>query len=127
MTKRKRSLQAIAEHGTYLDSEDIEQLLQLSMPGVDEMVGLVELRRLGRSGNYDEVIVDTAPTGHTLRLLAMPETLRRIASVFDDLQAKHRFLSESLGGRYRPDAGDELIAEIDNEGRELMRSEERRV
>ncbi len=120
MQKRKRSLQTIAEHGTYLDPEDIERLLQLSMPGVDEMVGLVELRRLARSGNYDEVIVDTAPTGHTLRLLAVPATLRRIASVFDDLQAKHRFLSESLGGTYRPDSGDELIEEIDDEGRELI-------
>jgi arsenite-transporting ATPase len=119
MKKRKKSLQAIAEQGTYLDSEDIEQLLQLSMPGVDELVGLIELRRLARSGKYDEVIVDTAPTGHTLRLLAMPETLLRIASVFDGMLAKHRFLSESLGGVYRPNAGDELVEEIDRDGREL--------
>ena len=119
LRKRKASLEALAEHGTYLDHDDIEQLLRLSMPGVDEIVGLVELRRLARSGNYDEVIVDTAPTGHTLRLLAMPATLRQIASVFDDMQAKHRFLSESLGGIYRPDAGDDLIEEIDAEGREL--------
>jgi len=120
MKKRKQGLETIAEHGTYLDAEDIEQLLQLSLPGVDELVGLVELRRIARSGNYDHIVVDTAPTGHTLRLLAMPETLRRIAEVFDDMQAKHRFLSESLGGRYRPDAGDALIDEVDAEGRELV-------
>jgi arsenite-transporting ATPase len=120
MKQRKQGLETIAEHGTYLDAEDIGQLLQLSLPGVDELVGLVELRRIARSGNYDQIVVDTAPTGHTLRLLAMPETLRRIAAVFDDMQSKHRFLSESLGGRYRPDAGDELIAEIDKEGRELV-------
>jgi arsenite-transporting ATPase len=119
MKKRKKSLQAIAEQGTYLDSDDIEQLLQLSMPGVDELVGLIELRRLAGAGDYDDVIVDTAPTGHTLRLLAMPETLLRIASVFDGMQAKHRFLSESLGGTYRPNAGDELVEEIDRDGREL--------
>ena len=118
--KRKPSLRTIAEHGTYLDPEDIEQLLRLSLPGVDEIVGLVELRRLARSGDYDNVIVDTAPTGHTLRLLAVPDTLRRIAAVFDDMQAKHHFLSESLGGAYRSDIGDELIQEIDSEGRELI-------
>jgi arsenite-transporting ATPase len=120
MKQRKQGLETIAEHGTYLDAEDIEQLLRLSLPGVDELVGLVELRRIARAGNYDHIVVDTAPTGHTLRLLAMPETLRRIASIFDDMQAKHRFLSESLGGRYRPDAGDALIDEIDEEGRELV-------
>jgi arsenite/tail-anchored protein-transporting ATPase len=120
MKQRQRALETIAEHGTYLDAEDIEQLLRLSLPGVDELVGLVELRRIARSGDYDHVVVDTAPTGHTLRLLAMPATLRRIATVFDDMQAKHRFLAESLGGRYRSDAGDELIAEIEDESRELM-------
>ncbi len=120
MGKRKKSLQSIAEQGTYLEAADIEQFLELSMPGVDELVGLIELRRLAGSRKYDQVIVDTAPTGHTLRLLAMPETLRRIAAVFDGMQAKHRFLSESLGGAYRPNAGDELIEEIDNEGREMI-------
>ncbi len=120
MKQRKEGLETIAEHGTYLDAEDIEQLLRLSMPGVDELVGLVELRRLARSGHYDRIVVDTAPTGHTLRLLAMPETLRRIATVFDDMQAKHRFLSESLGARYREDAGDQLIAEIEEESRQLI-------
>jgi arsenite-transporting ATPase len=118
--QRKHGLEEIAEHGTYLDAEDIEQLLRLSLPGVDELVGLVELRRLAQSGRYDRIVVDTAPTGHTLRLLAMPETLRRIAGVFDDMQAKHRFLSESMGGRYRNDAGDELIAEIQEESSELI-------
>ncbi len=115
-----RKLQTIAEHGTYLDAEDIERLLKLSLPGVDEMIGLVELRRLALTASYSTVIVDTAPTGHTLRLLAMPETLRRIASIFDDMQAKHRFLAQSLGGRYRADAGDELIEEIDDEARTLI-------
>ncbi|MGH7279648.1 MAG: ArsA family ATPase, partial [Candidatus Rokuibacteriota bacterium] len=117
--RRRRTLRTIAERGTYLDEEDVERFLQLSLPGVDELIGLLELTRLARSRPGDAVIVDTAPTGHTLRLLEMPATLRRIAAVFAEMHAKHRFLAESLAGRYQPDEGDALIDEIDAEGRAL--------
>jgi arsenite-transporting ATPase len=82
-------------------------------------MALVELARLAARGAYDEVVVDTAPTGHTLRLLDMPQTLQRIAAVLNDLHAKHRFLSESLGRGYREGAADRLIEELDADGRRL--------
>ena len=110
--ERENAFRTIAERGTYLDDEDVERLLSLSLPGVDELVGLVELRRLANVREYDRVVVDTAPTGHTLRLLEMPETLRRFAEVLDDMHAKHRFLASSLGGRWRPDFADEVIGEF---------------
>ena len=117
--ERRQSLRRIVGRGTYLDDEDIDALLRLAFPGVDELIGLLELRRLAGDGVYDHVVVDTAPTGHTLRLLAMPATLSRIAVVLDDMQAKHRFLSQSLGGRYRADAADALVDEIAAAGRDL--------
>ena len=45
------------------------------LPGAEEIVALLELRRLAESGNFDAIIVDCAPTGETLRLLALPETV----------------------------------------------------
>src|SRR5205085_3813203 len=81
LARRRPILRTIAERGTYLDDEDLERLLRLSFPGVDELMALVELARLAGRGAYDEVVVDTAPTGHTLRLLDMPQTLQRIAAV----------------------------------------------
>ncbi|HET7341330.1 MAG TPA: ArsA family ATPase [Methylomirabilota bacterium] len=119
LTERRATLHTIAERGTYLDEEDLERLLRLSFPGVDELMALVELARLARRGRYELTVVDTAPTGHTLRLLGMPETLRRLATVLDGLYAKHRFLSESLGRGHRPGAPDRLIDELDRDGREL--------
>ena len=122
---RERQLRLLASRGTYLDDEDIDSLFRLSLPGVDELVGLLELRRLARG--FDEVVVDTAPTGHTLRLLAMPATLARLAGVLDDLQAKHRALSQSLRGSVRRDAEDALIEELQEEARSLealLRSED---
>ena len=121
LARRRGTLRTIAERGTYLDDDDLGRLLRLSCPGVDELMGLVELARTARRGRYETVIVDTAPTGHALRLLAMPETLRRIATVLNDLYAKHRFLAESLGRGYRPDGADRLIDELETDGRELAR------
>ena len=119
LARRRPTLRMIAERGTYLDEEDLERLLRLSFPGVDELMALVELARLAERGTYDEVVVDTAPTGHTLRLLGMPQTLQRIAAVLNDLHAKHRFLTERLGRGYREGAADRLIGELDSDGRHL--------
>ena len=119
LAPRRPTLRTIAERGTYLDDEDLERLLRLSFPGVDELMALVELARLARQGAYDTVVVDTAPTGHTLRLLDMPQTLRRIAGVLSDLYAKHRFLTDSLGRGYRAGAADRLIEELEADGRRL--------
>ncbi len=44
-------------------------------PGLDEILSLNRLREEAESGAWDVVIVDTAPTGNTLRLLAYPELL----------------------------------------------------
>ncbi|MEZ0227241.1 MAG: ArsA family ATPase, partial [Planctomycetota bacterium] len=74
LDERRATLGTIAERGTYLDKEDVEKFLRLSLPGVDELVGLLELVRVGREHEVDLVVVDTAPTGHTLRLLEMPAT-----------------------------------------------------
>ncbi len=45
------------------------------IPGAEEVLALLELRRHARSGEWDVVVVDCAPTAETLRLLALPEAL----------------------------------------------------
>ena len=54
--------------------------MNLAPPGIDELLGVLEIVGLAGSGSgafpYDLVIVDTAPTGHALRLLEMPDTAR---------------------------------------------------
>src|SRR3954470_13477555 len=46
------------------------------VPGAEEVLALLELRRQVRSGEWEVVVVDCAPTAETLRLLALPEALR---------------------------------------------------
>ena len=45
------------------------------VPGAEEVLALLELRLQVRSGRWDAVVVDCAPTAETLRLLALPEAL----------------------------------------------------
>ncbi len=44
-------------------------------PGMDELFSLATVREHARSGEYDAVIVDCAPTAETLRLLSLPEVM----------------------------------------------------
>lgn len=50
------------------------------IPGMEEVVSLLHIRRQARDGNFDAVIVDAAPTGETIRLLTMPETFQWYAA-----------------------------------------------
>ncbi len=50
------------------------------IPGMEEVVSLLHIRRQAREGQFDVVIVDAAPTGETVRLLTMPDTFQWYAS-----------------------------------------------
>ena len=69
----------IAARGTFLDEEDIRRLLDLSLPGLDELMALLSIAGWAESQAYDLIVVDTAPTGHTLRLLTTPDLIRTLA------------------------------------------------
>jgi arsenite-transporting ATPase len=56
-----------------LDRIAAEELTVL--PGADEVLALLEVRAQARSGNWDLIVVDCAPTAETIRLLALPEAL----------------------------------------------------
>lgn len=56
-----------------VDSVAAEELTVL--PGAEEVLALLEVRDKVRSGDYDVVVLDCAPTAETLRLLALPEAL----------------------------------------------------
>ena len=56
-----------------VDALQAEELTVL--PGAEEVLALIEVTRQATTGPWDLVVVDCAPTGETLRLLALPEAL----------------------------------------------------
>ncbi|MBE3042224.1 ArsA family ATPase [Candidatus Bathyarchaeota archaeon] len=103
-------LAKIADRGTYFDKEDIRSFLELSLPGMDEFMAILELMELVRARQYDAIIMDTAPTGHTIRLLELPGLLQQWVSILDLMMKKHRFMARTFSrGRYLPDDCDRWL------------------
>src|SRR4028119_1472780 len=55
------------------DTLAAEELAML--PGMDELFGLLMVRRHHREAEYDALILDAAPTGETLKLLSLPDPI----------------------------------------------------
>ena len=67
-----------------IDSVMAEELALI--PGMDEIVSLINIYRNAREGNFDVVVIDAAPTGETVRLLSMPDTFQWYANRISGLQ-----------------------------------------
>jgi arsenite/tail-anchored protein-transporting ATPase len=87
-----------------LEGVEAEELAIL--PGMDEIFSLVRMKRHYDEGEYDVLIIDSAPTGTALRLLSLPEVagwyMRRLYKPFQAVSAALRPLVEPL---FRPVAG----------------------
>ncbi len=87
-----------------LDGVQAEELAIL--PGMDEIFGLVRMKRHYDEGEYDVLIIDSAPTGTALRLLSLPEVsgwyMRRFYKPLQKMSVALRPLVEPL---FKPIAG----------------------
>lgn len=68
-----------------------------NQPGLDEILALQRVMLEAESGNWDAIVLDTAPTGNTLRLLAYPELI-----IGGNLGKKFFRVYRSLSGMARP-------------------------
>lgn len=105
-------IKKILDTSTYLDEEDIESIFALPIPGMDEVMGFKTIVDLTESGNFDKYIVDTAPTGHALRLLNLPGLLDEWIKVMAKMRWKYRYMVETFAGSYRPDEGDDFLVNM---------------
>jgi arsenite-transporting ATPase len=84
----REPLLELIDRGTYLDPEDIRGFLELSLPGVDEIGAVLRLTDLAAQDEPARVVIDTAPTGHTLRLLDVGSILQGWRAAFAAMEEK---------------------------------------
>jgi len=108
-TEYEEGIKKIFDTSTYLDQEDIDSFLDLSIPGLDEVMGFKTIVDLIKEAKFDKYVVDTAPTGHALQLLSMPKLLDDWIKVFARLRWKYRCMVASFSGKYIPDEGDDFL------------------
>ncbi len=108
-TEHERQMRNILETGTNLDSEDIDSAFGLPIPGMDEVMGFKTMIDLIDSREFDKYVVDTAPTGHAMRLLASPRLLDEWVKVMAKMRWKYRRIVETFAGRYDGDDADDFL------------------
>jgi arsenite/tail-anchored protein-transporting ATPase len=87
-----------------LEGVEAEELAIL--PGMDEIFSLVRMKRHYDEGEYDVLIIDSAPTGTALRLLSLPEVAGwYMRKFYKPLQAMSVALRPLVEPLFRPIAG----------------------
>ena len=108
-TEHEDEIKKIVENGTNLDTEDIDSVFALPIPGMDEVMGFKTIIDQIDEAKFDKYVVDTAPTGHALRLLTSPKLLDDWVKVMAKMRWKYRYMVERFAGKYEPDKGDDFL------------------
>jgi arsenite-transporting ATPase len=72
------------------DREAMRELVELTPPGIDEIAALGTISELLDEDRYDSIILDTAPTGHLIRFLELPEVALSWIRTFMKLLLKYQ-------------------------------------
>lgn len=105
-------LKSLFETSTSLDNEDIDDMLRLTIPGIDEVMSLKTIIDIIDEAGFEKYIVDTAPTGHALRLIASPSVLDQWIKVAAKMRWKYRYMVTSFSGTYTQDKTDALLLNL---------------
>lgn len=96
--RHKGAIQELLTKSASLDQKDADRALELAIPGIDEFMSLIKLSYFLDQNIYKSIVVDTAPTGHTLRLLSMPNAVNSWLIFFSGLHNKYKNLMRLLTG-----------------------------
>ena len=97
----REAITELMEQGTFLSRNEIESFLETALPGLAEVSALLTISDLLESAKFDEIVVDTAPIGHTLQLFRIPNQLARFLDFLELSGRRDQVLAEHFGGSTR--------------------------
>lgn len=98
-----------------------------NVPGMDEALSFIEILRQLDNLSYDVIVFDTAPTGHTLRLLSLPHVLNNgIGKLLGWLRNYAPMLNNmaSMVGMGQALGGTDIVGEVEKLKRLCERTQE---
>jgi arsenite-transporting ATPase len=119
LDSKRDALLDLVESGTLFTRSEIEPLLDTALPGMGELGALLALKELVTSDEWSEVVVDTAPIGHTLRLFSLPEHFKKFLTFLDLAGNRDRWLMQRFGSK-RSTPTDELLNELQEASRAMQ-------
>lgn len=102
-------IRKLFDTSTGLDEEDIESFMSMPVPGVDEVMGFKTIVDIIDEAKFEKYVVDTAPTGHALRLITSPRLLDDWVKVMARLRWKYRYMVTRFAGKYQLDEADDFL------------------
>jgi len=92
------ALSLLVEQGTWLDADDARAFLDLSLPGINEVMAALRIAELSETLD-GRLVIDTAPTGHALRLFDAAAVLASWIAALDAMAEKADAVASAFAGR----------------------------
>jgi len=104
------------ESGDVIDPGSAGVLAELasSIPGIDEAMSFAELMKQVQSMRYDVIVFDTAPTGHTLRLLSFPSVLEKAFEKLAGIKNRFSGILNQVSGMVAPETEQKVMSKLES-------------
>ena len=95
----KSTLLKLGSLGSIFSESDLDPLFSMALPAADELLFFYQISTLMKENPDSLLVIDTAPTGHTLRLLQTGKFFDGFFAACKTLLLKPQYLQKSFGGK----------------------------